>query len=99
MPAYTSVTLIGQQAKRCPSCNSPLRSSTRFRLPLMASMMTLVSSRNVAISAGVHFLKTLLILPAQLGHPLGSSLFEFGMIFVFPGSGCGFERLELPEAH
>ena len=49
--------------------------------------------------AGYHFPKASFVLPAQLVHPLRCSLFQFGMIFVFPGTGGGFNRLELTEPH
>src|ERR1035441_4951496 len=51
---------MGQQASRWPCSKSPLRSWPRSRLPLMASMMTLVSSRKVAISARGHVLEAAL---------------------------------------
>ena len=51
------------------------------------------------MSAGGYFLKALLVLPAQLLHPLGRSLFQFGMILVFPGAGRRLEGFELPQAH
>jgi hypothetical protein len=49
----------------------------------------------MAMSAGGYFFKALLVLPAKLGHPLGRTLLEFGMILILPGSGGGFQSLEL----
>jgi hypothetical protein len=49
--------------------------------------------------AGYHFLKALFVLPAQLVHPPRCSVFQFGMIFVFPGTGSGFNGLELAKPH
>jgi len=49
--------------------------------------------------AGDHFPKTLFVLPAQLIHPLRCSVFQFGMIFIFPRTRGGFNSLELTEPH
>src|SRR5437016_2566928 len=91
MPAYTSVMLIGQQASTWPDLTRSSSSVGRARLLFKTSMMTLVSSRNVAISAGGDFFKALVVFATQLLHPLGGSLFELGMVFVLPGSRRCFQ--------
>ena len=53
-------------------------------LLLMASMMTLVSRRNVAISAGGYLFEALIIFTAQFADVFGRTLFQLGMILLIP---------------
>ena len=53
----------------------------------------------MATLAGRHFLKALFVLAAQLVHPPRCSVFQFGMIFVFPGTGGRFKCLDLAQPH
>ena len=50
------------------------------------------------MSAGGYFTKTALILLAQIFDPLGCSLFQLGMIFVFPRASHSFKGGELLPA-
>jgi hypothetical protein len=49
--------------------------------------MTLVSSREATISAGVDLLKSLFVLPPHLRDIFSCSLAEFRVILVLPGAG------------
>src|SRR5712691_9834787 len=89
---------MGQQARTLPSCNSSRRRCRRSFLLLMASMITLVSRRKVAMLAGGYFFETLLVLLAQFAHPLGRSTLEFGVVFVLPGDDV-IQGFELPQPH
>src|ERR1035437_2264187 len=62
-------------------------------------MMTLVSSRYTAMSAGGECREALVVFSPQLLHTLGGPLLEIGVIPVFPRPGGGFEGLDLPQAH
>ena len=55
-------------------------------------MMTLVSSRKVAMLAAGYFLEAPFVLAAQLVHPFGSAMLQLGMVLVPPRAGCGFTR-------
>jgi hypothetical protein len=65
----------------------------------MASMMMLVSSRKVAMSAGGYFFEPALALLAQFPDPLRRTLLQFGVVLVLPGAGRGLESLDLASAH
>jgi hypothetical protein len=51
------------------------------------------------MSAGGYFPEAALGVLAHLANPSRRTLFQFGMVFVFPCSGGGFESLDLPPAH
>jgi hypothetical protein len=53
----------------------------------------------VATLAGRHFLKALLIVPAQLVEQLGCSVFQLGMILILPGTGSSVDGFELAQPH
>src|ERR1039458_8657907 len=98
-PAYTSVTLIGQQAKRWPSFRSSNNRAGRPRLLLSASMMTLVSSRKVAMSTVGYSFQAPIVFPAQLLNPLSGSLLQLRVVLVLPRAPGGLQGLDLAQAH
>jgi hypothetical protein len=51
------------------------------------------------MSAGAYFPEAALGVPAHLANPSHRTMFQFGMVFVFPRPGGGFERFDLPPAH
>src|SRR5258708_5507994 len=91
--------LIGQHASTWPDLTRSNSRPGRCRLLLRESMITLVSRRNVAISAGGRFFKALVVFAAQLLYPLGRSLLELGVVLILPRTSNCFQGLDLPEAH
>src|ERR1700733_15716558 len=90
---------MGQHAKVLPCSNKLIKKKFWLFFSLRASMMTLVSRRNIAISASRHFAKAGLGFLAQFPNPLGRTLLELRMVLVFPSAGRIFESRDLPAAH
>src|SRR5258708_20439125 len=91
--------LIGQHASTWPDLTRSNSRPGRCRLLLRESMITLVSRRNVAISAGRRFFKALVVFAWQLLYPLGRSLLELGVDLILPRSINCVQGLELPAVH
>src|SRR5580658_6237440 len=89
--------LMGQHASTWPDLTKSKSSTGRFRLLFSTSMMTLVSSKKVAMSAGGYFIEAQVVLPTETLHPFGSALLELRVVLVLPGAGCGFQSLDLTQ--
>src|ERR1035437_1502249 len=90
---------MGQQANTWPDLTRSKSRAGRPRLLFSASIMTQVSTRNVAMSTAGYFFEAPVVFLAQLFDPLGGPLLEFGMVFILPGTGGGFQGFDLTQAH